>query len=243
MPELDDETKKLLSKVSSSETPSKLWSLLSATLAQHGISMASYHLYDLGAGSLQTVAYGHPKEFEKDYIQKKWGKVDPIHQYAVANGIPFRWRDIRKLAKLTEEQERFLFVAKEAGLRDGLAFGVFGPKLRNGFVGLGFGPGTPEPSDELATAFQLLCQAGHNRYCEIVDESRNVKLSPRENETLKWMAVGKSNSDIATILSVSPHTVDTHVRRIYAKLDVSDRTTAAIKGLGTGVLHCSNLVA
>ena len=66
-------------------------------------------------------------------------------------------------------------------------------------------------------------------------------LTPREAEVLTWIARGKSNSVIADILGVSPHTVDTLVRRIYGKLEVADRTTAAIHGIGAGLIQPSRL--
>ncbi|MFD0980744.1 helix-turn-helix transcriptional regulator [Tropicimonas aquimaris] len=61
-------------------------------------------------------------------------------------------------------------------------------------------------------------------------------LSPREQEILGWIASGKSNAVIAEILGISPHTVDTHNRRIFRKLGAGDRTTAAIKALDGGLL-------
>ncbi|WP_068309911.1 helix-turn-helix transcriptional regulator [Aliiruegeria sabulilitoris] len=63
-----------------------------------------------------------------------------------------------------------------------------------------------------------------------------IGLSPREAEILRWIARGKSNSVIAEILGISPHTVDTHIRRIYRKLGAGDRTTAALRGMETGLL-------
>lgn len=53
------------------------------------------------------------------------------------------------------------------------------------------------------------------------------KLTTRENEVLHWLAAGKSNAQIAEILSVSPSTVGKHLERIYEKLGVENRTAAA----------------
>ena len=61
-------------------------------------------------------------------------------------------------------------------------------------------------------------------------------LSGREMEILDWVARGKSNSVIAEILNLSAGTVDTYLRRIYDKLDVSDRTSAAVRGVGMGLI-------
>jgi len=53
------------------------------------------------------------------------------------------------------------------------------------------------------------------------------KLTARENEVLLWLAAGKSNSEMAEILGVSPSTVGKHLERIYEKLGVENRTAAA----------------
>jgi DNA-binding CsgD family transcriptional regulator len=52
-------------------------------------------------------------------------------------------------------------------------------------------------------------------------------LSKREAEVLRWVAAGKSNAEIATILDIRPLTAKTHVRNILEKLGVENRTSAA----------------
>ncbi|WP_353418984.1 response regulator transcription factor [Staphylococcus warneri] len=54
------------------------------------------------------------------------------------------------------------------------------------------------------------------------------KLSKRETEVLKEMVKGKTNKEIANTLFVSEKTIKTHVSHIFSKLQVSDRTQAAI---------------
>lgn len=53
-------------------------------------------------------------------------------------------------------------------------------------------------------------------------------LTPREQEILALVAAGKSNQEIAKALYISPGTVRVHVHAILNKLDVRDRTQAAI---------------
>jgi DNA-binding CsgD family transcriptional regulator len=43
------------------------------------------------------------------------------------------------------------------------------------------------------------------------------KLSRRESEVLSWVAQGKTNSDIGTVLGISRRTVDTVLARVYEK--------------------------
>lgn len=54
-----------------------------------------------------------------------------------------------------------------------------------------------------------------------------LRLTSREAEVLLWVARGKSNRDIATILGLSSRTVDKHLEQIYTKLGVENRTSAA----------------
>ncbi|HAJ55439.1 MAG TPA: DNA-binding response regulator, partial [Lactobacillus sp.] len=54
------------------------------------------------------------------------------------------------------------------------------------------------------------------------------ELTNREREVLQLIAQGKSNQEIATALFITLKTVKTHVSNILAKLDVEDRTQAAI---------------
>lgn len=53
-------------------------------------------------------------------------------------------------------------------------------------------------------------------------------LTNRENEILLLIAEGKSNQEIADELFITLKTVKTHVSNILSKLDVQDRTQAAI---------------
>jgi DNA-binding NarL/FixJ family response regulator len=56
-------------------------------------------------------------------------------------------------------------------------------------------------------------------------------LTPRVAETLLWLAQGKTNGEIATILSNSESTVKKHVLDIFNKLGVETRTTASLRAL------------
>jgi DNA-binding NarL/FixJ family response regulator len=56
-------------------------------------------------------------------------------------------------------------------------------------------------------------------------------LTPREKEILEWMVEGLTKKEIASRLDLSPHTVDTHLRSIYGKLQVHTRTGAVSKAL------------
>ena len=57
------------------------------------------------------------------------------------------------------------------------------------------------------------------------------QLTRRECEVLAWIARGKSNPEIATILTLSVRTVYKHVENIFAKLGVESRAAAMLRVL------------
>jgi DNA-binding CsgD family transcriptional regulator/N-acetylneuraminic acid mutarotase len=65
-------------------------------------------------------------------------------------------------------------------------------------------------------------------------------LSERELEILRCLVSGSSNKQIADDLSISPYTVKTHLRNIYAKLGVSTRTEASTLALQQGFFDLDN---
>lgn len=52
-------------------------------------------------------------------------------------------------------------------------------------------------------------------------------VTQREGEVLSWVAQGKTNEQIGAILSISHRTVGKHLERVYEKLGVETRTSAA----------------
>jgi DNA-binding CsgD family transcriptional regulator len=53
-------------------------------------------------------------------------------------------------------------------------------------------------------------------------------LTAREGEVLLWLSHGKTNRDIADILSLSARTVNKHLEQIFHKMGVDNRTSAAV---------------
>lgn len=104
--------------------------------------------------------------------------------------------------------------------------------------------------EELITAIRTVSR-GRKYYDPAVvqyamAQSQNTKktdleeLTPREREVLKSLAKGLSNRSIASKMVISEHTVKKHVGQILEKLQLIDRTQAALYAVSKG-LHTDDL--
>jgi DNA-binding NarL/FixJ family response regulator len=68
----------------------------------------------------------------------------------------------------------------------------------------------------------------------ILPQTAFPDLTEREREILGWIALGKSNSEIAEDLVLSPKTVSNHVSNIFSKLHVVDRSHEVLRAKQDG---------
>ncbi len=139
---------------------------------------------------------------------------------------------------LTKVERAHITAYRAAGVANGLGVQAFGPHSRNGIFALDLGPDQPRLSPDVLAEVRWACQAMHLRYSALLIPTLGElpALSPREAEVLLWVARGKSNAAVGEILGISAHTVDAHLRRIFLKLGVFDRISAALRGLGFGLI-------
>jgi two-component system NarL family response regulator len=71
----------------------------------------------------------------------------------------------------------------------------------------------------------------------LADRLRRRELTAREIDVLSLIVQGRSNKEIAGHLGVADETVKSHLKNLFLKLGVHDRTQAAIAGLQHGIVH------
>ena len=108
------------------------------------------------------------------------------------------------------------------------------------------------PEEELLSAIRIVANGGGlfapsvtQRVIEQFARSRPPDhlppglgdLTTRELEVLKLIAKAQSNAEIAATLFISEHTARTHVARILSKLNLNDRTQAAVLAYESGLVR------
>lgn len=95
--------------------------------------------------------------------------------------------------------------------------------------------------EEIAGVIRLV-YAGDNVLPDVVAKrleecSQRKQLSEREREVLEYLIKGRSNKEIAAKLYISEETVKSHLKSLFVKLQVRDRTEAAITAVRHGIVH------
>ncbi|HLB95105.1 MAG TPA: response regulator transcription factor [Nitrospiria bacterium] len=90
----------------------------------------------------------------------------------------------------------------------------------------------PTVASKILTEFSLLAQGKGRKPGRLEHD-----LTDREITVLRLVAEGKTNKEIANDLDLSEKTVKNHVRNIFHKLHVYDRTQAAIHAIRKGIIE------
>ena len=91
---------------------------------------------------------------------------------------------------------------------------------------------------EMETVLEAEHQGAHYLLLRAVPvpERDAILLSARELEIARMIARGHTNRTIAAVLEISPWTVSTHLRRIFAKLDVGSRAAMVARLVSHGLV-------
>ena len=111
----------------------------------------------------------------------------------------------------------------------------------------GFSRLSVELDDRLSYLIELLMPHLHNAFLRVLSTEREAAgtntqragriVTPRQEEILNLIKSGKTNSEIAEVLSCSPWTIKNHIQAILRKLDSTTRTHAIARAMSLGILN------
>jgi DNA-binding NarL/FixJ family response regulator len=128
------------------------------------------------------------------------------------------------------EDDDHVLAALRAGARGYLVKGADGEEIVRAVLAVAAGDAVYGPS--VARRIVAFCSGSAPRPS---DAHAFPDLTPRERDVLELLAAGCRNHEIARRLSLSDKTVRNHVSQVLMKLQVPDRTAAALKAREAGV--------
>lgn len=178
-----------------------------------------------------------PREYVDRYVEQNYVVRDPVVTELRSTVSPYSWSDIRDRRRLSKPDERIMDEASEFDVRDGLIIPIV---TLSGSVSI-FSPCGPAPdlSQRARSALEIIGIYSHQALQRALvrtsrDETPHKPLTPREREVMLWVAAGKTDDEIAEILSIGTSTVTAHVESAKLKLDAFKRTFAIVQAIRFG---------
>jgi LuxR family transcriptional regulator, quorum-sensing system regulator CinR len=204
-----------------------------------GVSHLVYHSSKLGASPSVDpyIRLTYPDAWIKRYLQMGYIDVDPVIREGFQRTLPFDWRELE-----------IKTAAEMAFLKDAMAHNVgphgYSVPVRSkhghrGLFSLSFSRTPEEWAEFLRTTQPAIIQIANRLHRRVITEvlgESDLHLTTREIECLRWVALGKSASEIAAILSISSHTARDYLKSSRYKLDCVTSAQAVSKAVKLGLL-------
>jgi LuxR family quorum sensing-dependent transcriptional regulator len=181
-----------------------------------------------------------PQEYIDRYIEKNYVTRDPVVTELRHSLNPYTWGDVRARRDLSKDEKAIIDEAREFDARDGF---VIPFAALSGSVSLFSACGRePNLGERARAALEIIGIYSQHALKRAVfraqrDEASHTPLTRRELEILQRCKDGKTRPQIAEILSISPKTVEFHLRGIMDKLGASNQISAVVIALQRGLLE------
>lgn len=208
--------------------------ILRLLAANYGVQHAAYLAIELPQ-LVQPEPYfvsTYPSAWIEHYRRARFVEYDPVLHEAAGAVMPSNWRSLNRRSGLAKQLFRD---AAAAGIGDqGVTIPIRGPNGETAMFSLA-GFATDETWDALLKqhlgAMQLHAHYFHNLVMDAHGIVNQTRLSRRELEVVAWLCAGKTQEDIAEILNLSLHTVNTYVRSTKFKLNALNTAHLVAKAI------------
>lgn len=219
----------------SSPNPQRLVLVDDHEMVLHGLGSMLGHFPDevlivgqvtTGAAALTTVAEQRPDVVLCDVRIGKESGLDLCRQ------ITTQYPDTKVVLLTVYDDEHYLYQALRVGASGYILKRIDGQELVGHLRRVREGETVVDP----ALAGRVALSAARLNAGEFWSGA-HLGLTQRESEVLELLVAGHSNKAVASKLVVSEDTVKTHIRGLYRKLGVADRSGAIAVALREGLFH------
>ena len=181
-----------------------------------------------------------PQEWLARYIERDYGHLDPTIPMTFQSRQGFTWDQVEERHR-SRATRNFFGEARELFAKDSFVVPVWGPYGELSVVELMSDQPISLSEDEtsllqgLGTLYATMALS-FGEPAPVALEGRPRELTRRERQCVYWIAYGKSDQEIASILDLSLHTVREYIDTARHKLEVASRAELVRKALTLGIL-------
>ena len=224
-------------------TPEQVMGLFGRCIAEVGYS--AYVMLTLPDNktefSHRVIANGWNPEWTDLYAREKLQDYDPVARHSVRTVEPYYWDEAPYAPREEPIAHSVIQRARDFGMRQGLCVPIHYDSGLGAAVSVA--GATPDVSRAVRAALHLMALYAHHRVRVLVRppvQPRPYVLREREREVLRWVAAGKTNDEIGTILNISERTVRFHLASISNKLGTVNRMTSVTRAIALGEIPNSH---
>ncbi len=234
-----------LERVLEANTIQALWDLHLHKMAEYGFDRLIYGFTRFRTSQLQfgsaddvLMLSNHDQAYIDAFVHSGLYNQAPMVRWALENEGPASWRliyDMLAAGDLTPTERKVTELNARFGIVAGYSISFRDLSVRaKGAIGLCARRGISQ--DEVDAMWELyghditvINNLTHLKLTSMPFASSRRALTPRQREALEWVGDGKTMQDIATIMGLTPATVEKHLRLAREALDVETTAQAVLK--------------
>lgn len=234
----------LLNHIAVASSIDQAWDLATAGFAAMGFQRVNYgftrfrHLKTIGDPDDALFLSTCDADYVKRYFRGGFYAKTPVFRWAERNSGACTWawvKDAFEAGRLSAEETEAVRYNASMGVTAGISVSFPATSARSkGALGLIADPGLTHADVEQIFAKRrdeilALAHMMHLTILHLPHLSRSRTLSPRQSESLEWVADGKTTQDVALLMGVSPAMVEKHLRLAREALAVETTAQAVAK--------------
>lgn len=178
-----------------------------------GITDLDHNLY---ATPDDIYRHNWDEEWFKRYGSQVYIRTDPMALKALVAPFPFYWGEVD--SERYSEAKRVLGEASEFGISDGFVVPIHDTVGKTGIVALS--GESLDHSPRASYAMHTMTLYGFNRIRELREapEAASYHITPRQEEVLRWVGLGKTYIETGAILGITDRTARLHFSKVQKEL-------------------------
>lgn len=175
---------------------------------------------------------GWDDEWYQRYTGLGYVHLDPVARHCFSTTLPFDWSSAPYDAGADLPAARVMDEARDFGMDEGLCVPVHLEGGMQGVVSLVGRTDWLNDKERLELHMLALYAHGRLRFLNTMGhDGLRRAITPREAEVLKWVAIGKTASEIADITGLSARTVNQHCENAQKRLGTNNRLHTVVEAI------------